>query len=245
MAVVLVMQLFGLVFVSLYASATSTWAAGPFIWAGIGAGLAGTAGLMAFYRALATGTMGVVAPIAALGVVVPLSYGLLRGDQPGPWQWMGILVAVIGVMAASGPELTGQASPAPLLYACASAAFFGIAMALMAAGASGSAIMTVAVMRMVQVVVAVGFWLRWRGFGGIQRADLPLAALVGLFDVSANVMYSLAAAMGPVTIVSVLGSFPPVATAVLGRFVLKERLTTLQYIGVALAVGGAAALSVG
>lgn len=244
-AVVLMMQTFGLLFVSMYATVTGGWQWGPYLWAGIAAGLSGTAGLMAFYRALAIGTMGVVAPIAALGVVVPLAYGLIRGDQPSPLQWLGIVVAVIGVMAASGPELTGQASPAPLLYACAAAVLFGTAMAFMAAGAAHSATMTVVVMRVVQVAVAIGFWCAWRGFGGMRRVDLPMSALVGFFDVAANVMYSAAAAIGPVTTVAVLGSFPPVATAVLGRFVLHERLTTLQYAGVALAVSGAIAISAG
>lgn len=244
-AVVLMMQLFGLLYVLVYATGTGGWSTGPYLVAGIAAGLSGTAGLMMFYRALAIGTMGIVAPIAALGVVVPLAYGLTRGDNPGPWQWMGILAAIIGVMAASGPELTGQASPKPLVFACMSAVLFGIAMAFMAAGAEHSATMTVVVMRGVQVTVALVFWLRWRGFGGITRADLPTTAVVGLFDVSANILYSVAAALGPVTIVAVLGSFPPVATAILGRTVLHERLTTLQYVGVTLAVLGAIGISVG
>ena len=244
-AAVLMMQLFGLLFISGYATATGTWEAGNYLGLGIAAGLAGTAGLVAFYRALALGTMGIVAPIAAMGVVVPLVYGLTRGDQPGPWQWLGILAAIVGVMAASGPELNGEASARPLVLAGVAALFFGLAMALMAAGASHSAVMTVLTMRVVQVALAIGFWIRWRGFGGITRGDLPMAALVGAFDVGANLMYSIAAAMGPVTIVAVLGSLPPVATAVLGRVALKERLSSLQYFGVGLAVAGAIAIGVG
>lgn len=243
--VVLGMQSFGLLFVTVYASVTGGWASGGYLWAGIAAGLSGTAGLMAFYRALASGTMGVVAPIAALGVVVPLAYGLIRGDQPSGWQWAGILLAILGVLAASGPELTGAASAQPLLFAALAALLFGTAMAFMAAGADASATMTVVVMRVVQVLLAIAFWIRWRGFGGLERADLPMLALVGFFDVSANVMYSLAAALGPVTIVAVLGSFPPVATAVLGRFFLHERLTSLQYLGVGAALAGAVAISAG
>lgn len=243
-AVVLAMQVFGLLFVSGYATVRGDWSTGPYLFAGIAAGVSGTLGLMAFYRALAIGTMGIVAPIAALGVVVPLMYGLIRGDQPSPWQWMGILIAIIGVMAASGPELTGGASPEPLIFAGVAAALFGTAMAFMAAGAGHSPTMTVVVMRVVQVLIAIGFWIAWRGFGGITRSDLPLAAVVGLFDVGANVMYSAAAALGPVSIVAVLGSFPPVATAVLGRFVLHERLTLLQYVGVCMALTGAITISV-
>lgn len=244
-AVVLMMQCFGLLTVCMYATVMGDWQFGAFLWPGVAAGLSGTLGLMAFYRALAIGTMGIVSPIAALGVVVPLGYGLVRGDQPGTWQWIGIAAAIIGVLAASGPELAGQASPKPLLYAIGAAAFFGTALAFMAAGADSSATMTVVVMRIVQALVAIGFWTTWRGFGGMRRSDLPTSALVGVLDVAANVMYSAAAAIGPITVVAVLGSFPPVATAVLGRVVLHERLTKLQAFGVALAIAGAVAISAG
>src|SRR5512139_464621 len=60
-------------------------------WA-VGAGLAGLVGLVAFYSALAIGTMGVVSPIAALGVVVPVLVGLLRGERPGTVQVFGIVL---------------------------------------------------------------------------------------------------------------------------------------------------------
>ena len=244
-ASVLVMQGFGLLIVTCWATVTGAWEWGPFVWAGIAAGLTGTAGLMAFYKALATGTMGIVSPIAALGVVVPLLYGLALGDQPSTVQWLGILGAIVGVILASGPELTGDASARPLVFAGMAAFFFGVAMALMANGATGSPTMTVLVMRVVQVLVACVFWIRWRGFGGITRSDLPIAFVIGLFDVGANLMYSAAAALGPVSLVAVLGSFPPVATAVLGRFFLHERLKAVQYAGVACALAGAMAIGVG
>ncbi len=242
---VLAMQAFGLLSIAIWASVTGTWAVGSFLLAGLGAGVSGSLGLMAFYRALATGTMGVVAPIAAMGVAVPLLYGLVRGDQPSTVQWLGILLAVVGFVLASGPELAGAASPEPLLYASGAAVMFGIALAFMAAGAGGSATMTVLTMRVVQVAIAIGFWVRWRGFGGITRRDLPLAAVTGVCDVGANLMYAFAAALGPITIVAVLGSFPPVATAVLGRVVLQERLLPMQVVGVLLALGGAVAISAG
>src|SRR5215217_3065432 len=46
------------------------------------AGVSVTVGLVMFYTALATGTMGIVSPIAALGVLVPVGVGLIRGDAP-------------------------------------------------------------------------------------------------------------------------------------------------------------------
>src|SRR4051794_17579831 len=60
--------------------------------------------LTAFYAALAGGTMGVVAPIAALGVVVPVAAGIGQGDRPGVWQAVGVVVAFLGVVLAAGPR---------------------------------------------------------------------------------------------------------------------------------------------
>jgi hypothetical protein len=53
---------------------------------GLAAGAMGAIGLSALYRALAIGPMGVVAPTAALSGTVPVAWGLLRGDRPGPSQ---------------------------------------------------------------------------------------------------------------------------------------------------------------
>lgn len=244
-AVVLLVQVFGLFFVLMWATVTGTWEFGPFLISGVAAGVTGLAGLMLFYAALASGTMGVISPIAALGVVVPLSYGLFLGDQPSTLQWMGILTAIVGVMAASGPELSGGVSPKPLLFAAAAAAFFGVALAFMANGAMANATMTIVAMRVVQTLIALGYFAFRRGFDGLQRSDLPTIALVGLGDVAANVCYALAAAIGPISIVAVLGSLPPIATATLGALVLKERLTPVQYAGVALAMIGVVTLNAG
>ncbi len=73
-------------------------------WA-VAAACVGVVALVAFYAALAAGTMGVVAPVAALGVVVPVAVGVAAGDRPGPAQAVGVAVGIVGVVLASGPEL--------------------------------------------------------------------------------------------------------------------------------------------
>ena len=244
-AVVLLMQVFGLGFVAIWATLIGAWGTGDYWFGGMAAGVAGLLGLVSFYAALADGTMGVVAPIAALGVVIPLSYGLVRGEQPTSLQWMGILVAIIGIMAASGPELSGGVSARPLLLAGAAAAFFGIAMAFMASGAEQNPTMTIVAMRVMQVSIAIVVFIAWRGFGGITRGDLPTIAFIGLCDVAANVLFAIAAGIGPLSIVAVLGSLPPIATATLSAVLLKERLTAVQYVGVALAMAGVVLINAG
>ncbi|MEJ7703517.1 MAG: hypothetical protein WKF47_07585 [Geodermatophilaceae bacterium] len=61
----------------------------------------------------------VVAPISALGLVVPVLAGLLAGERPSVVQLVGIGVAVAGVILASGPEVSGGAALRPLLLAAA------------------------------------------------------------------------------------------------------------------------------
>src|SRR5215211_3798954 len=73
-------------------AAATAWAAGV--------GLLGLLGLLAFYRALAIGTMSVVAPISATGVAIPVFVGLLSGERPGALQVAGILLACAGVVLA-------------------------------------------------------------------------------------------------------------------------------------------------
>jgi drug/metabolite transporter (DMT)-like permease len=68
---------------------------------------------------------------------------------------------------------------------------------------------------------------------------------VGLTDVAANALFALASTQGLLALVSVLGSLYPVTTVLLAHVVLGERLTRAQLAGVAVALAGVAALSVG
>ena len=106
---------------------------GP-LWS-IAAGVAGAAGLVCFYTALASGTMGVVAPISSLGALVPVFLGLLTGEEPSVTAWVGMAVAVAGAALASGPELTGALPARPVVLAAVAAAFFGMALFCLDRGA--------------------------------------------------------------------------------------------------------------
>ena len=61
-------------------------------------GALGMGGLGAFYSAMAMGTMSVVAPIAALGVLVPVGYGLAQGEDPSALQLVGLVAAIAGAV---------------------------------------------------------------------------------------------------------------------------------------------------
>src|SRR4051794_38372901 len=66
-----------------------------------GGGLLGIVGLAAFYRGLATGNMGVVAPISSAAAIVPLTVGLATGERPSALQGAGVVLAIAGVALAS------------------------------------------------------------------------------------------------------------------------------------------------
>lgn len=209
---------------------------------GLLASLAGSIGIVAFYQALATGTMGVVAPIAALGVVVPVVVGLAQGNRPGLAQDAGIAIAIVGVVLASGPELQQGADPRaaarPLLLAGVAAAGFGVVFVALAHGAETSTAMTLLVMRATSAVAMTGVSLATATSLRFARADVPLLLLVGVFDLAANVTFAYASRHGLLAVVSVLSSLYPAVTVLLARILHAERLARVQLVGVAAAVCG-------
>src|SRR3954454_20609486 len=96
--------------------------AGWLAWA-MGGSLFGIAGLAAFYRGLAMGAMGVVAPISSAAAIVPLVVGLATGERPNGIQAAGIALAIVGVVMASREE--GGASAAGAGLAIVAALGFG------------------------------------------------------------------------------------------------------------------------
>lgn len=218
------------------------------------AGAVGISALAMFYRALAVGTMGVVAPIAALGVSVPVVVGLARGEHPSTLQLLGIVVAVAGVVLASGPELSGRGSggATALLLALGSAVGFGLVLLLVAEGSkgdSGSVVMTLLTMRLTGIGLLTALLLatvRRRGWViQVTRRDLPVLGVLGIADVAANGTYAIASRSSLVSVASVLASLYPVVTALLAFRVHGERMTRVQLAGVAISLTGVVLLAGG
>lgn len=232
------------------ATVTGAWSSDPaYVLPAVAASLCGAAGLLMYYRALATGTMGVVSPIAALGVAVPLAVGVASGERPTAVQAFGIVLAVLGVVAASGPEVRGAAGWLPVALASGAAVLLGGSMVAIAAGSATDVVMTMTTMRLVTVTLLamVLAAMSTRSGGGLRVGlrDGPALVVVGLFDVGANLAFGAASTLGMLSLVAVFGSLYPVATILLARQLDGERLRVVQQVGVGLALAGAAAISGG
>ena len=249
--VVLGSQGFGLVLAAVAVLVTGSLSdpTGYLPWA-VGAGLVGVAGLLLYYQALATGTMGVVSPIASLGVVVPVAIALATGRVPSAVVVVGIVLAVGGILALSGPERSGPVGLRPTVMAAGAAVFFGFTIYFIAQASTYSPLMTMLTMRLSSVIPlgAITAVLVRRRTVVIHRPGPSiwvLTATAGAFDVTANLLFGYASTLGSLAIVAVLGSLYPGGTVLLARFVHGERLHRIQQVGVVLALVGVALIAGG
>jgi drug/metabolite transporter (DMT)-like permease len=241
LAVTWVSQLVALLALVLFATAVQAWARpGGYFWYGVAAGAFGSMGLIAFYRALAAGPMGLVAAITSTAVVLPVLAGILRGEQPGGLQDAGIVLAVLGVVLASGPELrSGQSVRRSTIgLAVLGALGFGGYFWAVASARGQNLPMLLVTQRATNLVIGGVLLLGTGTAVRLAPRDLPGLVFVGLADMAANATYALATRSGLVSVVSVLASLYPLVTALLARFVLGERLRPLQQVGAATALAG-------
>jgi drug/metabolite transporter (DMT)-like permease len=219
------------------------------------AAFAGSAGIIAlgcFYRALAIGTMSVVAPISATGAAVPVLVGLAEGERPGALQIAGIAVALAGVILASrepieeGAEGGRDPNRAAIGLALVAALGFGtFFVGIDKASATAEVPWVILVQRCASLALLVIAALAVRPALPRDAPSIALLGMIGVLDLGANGLYALATTHGLLSVVSVLGSLYPAVTVVLARFVLAERIARVQEVGVVLALAGVVAISAG
>ena len=239
-------QAVGFVVLMAAAIVTGGWSSptGYWPWA-IAASVVGFGAMIAFYEALSLGPMGIVSPLVALSVLVPVAVALVRGEAPTSLQVLGIICAIVGILLASGPELTSAESARPLVLAGVATLGFGAMFVLMAEGSRHDPLMTMLGMRVTTVAIFAVVLVVARSFGGARPKDaIPLAA-IGIFDAGANVLFGFATTLGLLATTAVLGDLYPVVTAILAAIVLRERLRAVQYAGVAAAIIGVVLISSG
>jgi drug/metabolite transporter (DMT)-like permease len=222
---------------------------GRTVWLSLLAGSAGALALGAFYRALAVGTMSVVAPISSSGVVVPVVVGIASGDRPTALQAAAIPVIFAGVVLASreagAASDEGVRSRASIGLALFAALAFGAYFSITDMVADASVLWLLLLGRAAAVTLLTGFLLVRPPEVRPAPADLLPLAAIGALDLLATGLYALATTEGLLSIVAVVAALYPVTTVLLARVLLKERLRREQQAGVALAFAGVAAVAAG
>ena len=241
-------QVFGLLVGVLIVVVSGSWQGkvlgfDGFLIPGALAGLFGYIGLACLYEGLSTGRMGVVSPISSLSTVIPLAYALITGDVLSTITLFGVVIALVGVFCASGPELSQGLPLKPILLALGAAAGFGLALTFIAIGSQSSALLTMVSMRGATFFVTISLAIKFKTTGNFDKKAIPLLFFIGAADFIANLLLGIACTKGLVSVAMVFGSLYPIATAVLAYKFLQERLHRVQYVGIALAVAGVSIIS--
>lgn len=200
------------------------------------AGLVGTFGLAMLYRGLAVGRASIVAPVSAvLSATLPALLSAFTIGLPQPLKLLGFALALVAIV------LAGQASHAEkgnnsLRYGLLAGLGFGGFFILIAqAGSNSSTFFPLVVSRglTIPVLVVASFASRT---ALPTRSALPVIILSGILDASGNVFFLLASIFGRLDVATILASMYPASTVILSRIILKEQVTHLQQLGVALAL---------
>jgi len=213
------------------------------------AGVCQLIGIAALYRALAIGTMSVISPVSAGGAAaLPVIVGLASGERPEALQYAGMAAALVGIVLATRRPAGSAPSSSPEAFVLAGVAalgFGGFYVGIDAAVDQAEPLWALLAARASAAVLLVVALLALRPPLRIAPADLPSLVAIGLLDVAANGLIALGTDTGLVSVVAVLGSLYPVATVVLARAVLGERLAPIQVAGVIAALAGVALLAAG
>jgi drug/metabolite transporter (DMT)-like permease len=205
------------------------------LWGSLG-GLAGTVGLVAFYRALASGRMGTAAPVGGvIGAATPAILGVFLQGWPGAPKLIGFALALVAVWFISRTEdatVRARELSLPIVAGLCFGAFF-----ILIHRASVTAVfwpLVAARLTSLTVLTAVATATRQPRLP--DKPHLPLIVLVGVMEVGGNAFYALAARAGRLDVAAVISSLYPAGTVWLAWLILKERITRLQSVGIVAAL---------
>jgi drug/metabolite transporter (DMT)-like permease len=247
LVVLLLAQVSGVLAIGLVVAAAGNPPPGPSVlWAPLAA-VCGTLGLAAFFHGMAVGSISVVAPIAAVGAVVPVVFGIATGDDVSGGQTVGFALALAGVALASFErhETGSVRVAAGVPWAIAAVVGFGGYYVPMHRASGEDFLWAAFTFRISVCLLVLAAWLVLRPPLGAARGSLLAIGLIGVMDTAGNSLFAAASSLGDVSVVSVLATLYPVVTVGLAAAVLSERIARLQLLGVAAALTGVALISAG
>ena len=220
---------------------------------GLCAGAFGGVALILYYQALSLGEMGLTTALTGLlTAMVPVAYSFLTQGRPKFTQLAGFVLAAAAIaLIAYAPA--GRPRPLALGLASLSGLGFGVFLVVLKVGSAHRLIWQLIFSRMASATLAVGIvvWVlvrsaergaSWRKQVRANRF-LWVAGSAGVLEATGSLLYMQSASEGRLDVAAVLASLYPVVTIVLAAWFLKERTTSSQALGMALALGAVVLVS--
>ena len=207
------------------------------VMSGMLAGAFGVLGLVGLYKGLASGRMGLVAPLSAVvAAVIPMGFSLVFEGLPTILRMFGLATAMAAVWLLASPGGEMRIQKGELRLSLLAGLGFGLFFILMD-HASGQAVLWPLLASKIGGVTVMFLILTvTRQLAAPPRGLAHFIALAGFLDMAGTAAFTLAAHVGRLDISTVLASLYPVSTIMLAWLVFRERLGRWQWFGVAIAI---------
>lgn len=199
-------------------------------------GVFGGIGLIALYRALADGHMGIAAPVSGvIAAAVPVIAGAFIEGLPTLLQLIGFGLALAAVWLISR---TGHAVVhwRDLGLPALAGLCFGIFYVIIGSASGSDVWWPLVAARLGSLSLLLSVTLLTRQPRLVEKTHLTLIMIIGVMEVGGNACYILARQAGRLDIAAVLASLYPATTVLLARLVLKEHIGRTQAVGIAAAL---------
>lgn len=217
------------------------------------AGIAATLAPLALYKGMTYGPMSLVGPLCGAYPALVVPVDVLLGARPSPLDWAAMAVTMAGVLvvsktASEDPDAAVAADSAnrrrAMVMAAASAVLFAAALLLGRQAVAGmGATASLWVGRWIGVALLLVLILAARQRPAVPRRWWGLLVLQGLLDAGGFFAFYLGSQGPDAPAAAVASSGFMVVAVLLGRVVLKEKVSAACWLGVGMVFAGIAALA--
>jgi drug/metabolite transporter (DMT)-like permease len=220
---------------------------------GLCAGAFGGLALLLYYQALSLGEMGITTALTGLlTALVPVLYSFFAQGSPKSSQIAGFVLAAAAI-ALIAYKPAGAPRPLALGLATLAGLGFGVFLVVLKVGSAHGLLWPLIFSRVASATLACGIVIlvqlrngkdamTWRKQARENRFFL-IAGSAGVLEATGSLLYMRSAAEGRLDVAAVLASLYPVVTILLAAWFLKERTTSSQALGMALALGAVVLVS--
>jgi drug/metabolite transporter (DMT)-like permease len=220
---------------------------------GLCAGAFGGVALLLYYQALSLGEMGITTALTGLlTALVPVVYSFFTQGSPKSSQIAGFVLAAAAI-ALIAYRPAGAPRPLALGLATLAGLGFGVFLVVLKVGSAHGLLWPLIFSRVASATLACAIVIlvqirngkdaaSWRKQARENRFFL-IAGSAGVLEATGSLLYMRSAAEGRLDVAAVLASLYPVVTILLAAWFLKERTTSSQALGMALALGAVVLVS--